>query len=212
MPPHSSKRLPAILFFVAVSAVALTSPSAFAATSSQRDIAVEPMLRLRTASAGETPGVEKDLDFSNRNDSAVMQGNVRRGMPDRYMITATKGQSLSAKLLSKDGARFDMYEPGSSLTLLSSGYVVQGARVGKQEDGTNLRTKLPANGKYLLLVRPEGDHAFYTLELAVRDGRFVFRDLWTDRNVWAAASFVVVGFALVALYRRKRNRRIFRPH
>lgn len=203
-----SQRLAA---FVAMSALAITSLSASAATWSQRDTAVEPTLRLRTAPASDDADVVKELDFTNRNDSAIVEGIVRRGMPHRYMVMATKGQSLLAKLQSKDGARFDIYEPGSALTRLSSGYVVQGARLGQQEDGTNLRTKLPADGKYLLLVRPEGDQASYSLELAVRDGRFVFRDLWTDKNVWAAASFLTAGFAFVMLYRRKRNRRIFGP-
>jgi hypothetical protein len=196
--------------FVALSAFVMTSPSMWATTWSQRD-AAEPTLRLRATSASDESAVEKELDFSHRNDSAVMEATVRRGMPHRYVIIATKGQSLSAKLQSKEGARFDVYEPGSSLTLLSSGYVVQGTRVGKQDDGTHLRTKLPADGKYLLLVRPEGDQASYALELAMRDGRWTFHDLWTDRNVWAATSLVVVGFAFVMLYRRKRTRRIFRP-
>ena len=162
------------------------------------------------APASVDTGMEKDLDFSHRNDSAVMEGTVRRGAPHRYLVTAAKGQSFSAKLQSKDGARFDVYEPGASLTLLSSGYVVQGARVGKQEDGISLSAKLPADGKYLMLVRPEGDQAFYTLELAVRGG-WAFRDLWTDKNAWAAAAFVAAFFGLVMLYRRKRTRRIFRP-
>jgi hypothetical protein len=197
--------------FVALSAFVMTSPSTWGAAWSQRD-AAESALRLRATSASDESAVEKELDFSHRNDSAVMEATVRRGMPHRYMIIATKGQSLSAKLQSKDGARFDVYEPGSSVTLLSSGYVVQGARVGKQDDGTHLRTKLPADGKYLLLVRPEGDQASYALELTIRDGRWTFHDLWTERNVWAAASFVAVGFAFVMLYRRKRTRRIFRPH
>jgi len=192
-------------------AFAVTSPLASSATWAQREPAAEPALRLQGTPASEGAGVEKELDFSNRNDAAVMEGTVRRGLPHRYVITATKGQSLTAKLQSKDGARFDIYEPGSSLTLLSTGYVVQGARLGKQEDGTNLRTRLPADGKYLMLVRPEGDQAFYTLELAVRGG-WTVHDLWTDRNIWAASAFLAVGFASVIIYRRKRTRRIFRPH
>ena len=208
-PSNALKRYAAAV--VAAGTLCVASLSASPATGSQRDTAAEPT-RVAAAPASVDAGVEKDLDFSHRNDSAVMEGTVHRGMPHRYLITATKGQSFSAKLQSKEGARFDLYEPGSSLTLLSGGYVVQGARVGKQEEGNNLGTKLPADGKYLLLIRPESEQAFYTLELAVRNGAFGFHDLWTSRNAWAAASFLVVAFGLLMLYRRKRTRRIFRPH
>jgi hypothetical protein len=193
---------------LAAGALALTAQSGAAATLSQS----EPALRLRSAAATGAEAVEKELDFSNRNDSAVMEGTVLRGHPHRYIITAIKGQSLSAKLQSKEGTRFDVYEPGSSLTLLSGGYVVQGARVGSETDGTNLEAKLPSDGKYLLLLRTEGDQAFYTLELAVREGGlFSVQRLLDKKSAWAAAAFLVAALGFVMLHRRKRRRRIFRP-
>ena len=174
----------------------------------------EPALRLRSAAPppADAEVVEKELDFSNRNDSAVMEGTVLRGNPQRYTITATKGQLLSAKLQSKDGARFDLYEPGSSTTLLSGGYVVQGSRVAPEADGTNLSAKLPGDGKYLLLLRAEGDQASYTLELSVRDATlFSMRALLSEKNVWILLSLLAAGVAFMMLHRRKRRRRIFRP-
>jgi hypothetical protein len=196
---------------MAVCAFAVTIPAG-AATWSQTEPASEPALRLRAAGGSLPEGLEKNLDFSNRNDSAIMEGTVQKGIPHRYIIAANKGQSLTAKLVSKEGARFDLYEPGSSLTSLSGGYVVQGARVGKQADGANLKATLPFEGKYLLLVRPEGDQAFYTLELGIRQsGSFALQDLWSERNLWIGAASLGALFASIMFFRRKRHRRIFRP-
>src|SRR5204862_2122199 len=82
----------------------------------------------------------------------------------RYLVNAKRGQTLGAAIKS-DGARVDLYEPGSTLEMLSTGFVVQGGRLGATPEGERLDIELPADGKYLLLVRSNGERAFYTLDL-----------------------------------------------
>ena len=175
------------------------------------------------ASAGHSPGnstasappksVDRELDFSDRNDTAMMEGTVERGAPHRYNVIARQGQRFSATLQSEDGARFDLYEPGSSITVLSGGFVVQGARLAASDEGTHVDTRIPADGKYLLLVRPARDTAFYTLDIAVEGGPPTLAQRWWSANKsWFAAAGVAL-VLLVALIarRRKRSRRMFGP-
>lgn len=153
--------------------------------------------------------LQKELDFEDKDDTATMEGTVYRGVPHRYLVTAAKGQALTAKLKS-EGARFDLYEPGSTLTMLSSGFVVQGARLGATSEGAELDLELPADGKYLLLVRASGDQAFYRLELGVKRAPSSTAERWyDDKKVWIAALLVVAALAVFFLVRRKRDRRIF---
>jgi hypothetical protein len=169
--------------------------------------------RVPEAVAGDD--VEKALDFSRRNDSALVEGTVGRGMPHRYRISARKGQQLSAALRSPDGARFDLYEPGSSLSMLSGGFVVQGARVPGNASATTLDVEIPADGTYLLLVRPAKDKAFYALELAVSRGTSVVdgsEEWWRSRTaqIGAAALAVILLLMLIRFARRRRRRHLFR--
>jgi hypothetical protein len=169
----------------------------------------ETSLKLKQSpqhASGAAP-LDKELDFTDRNDTAVMEGTVSRGVPHRYVVAARRGQSLEATLHSKEGARFDLYEPGSSLTVLSSGFVVQGPRLGSTE-GPKLNAALPADGKYLLLVRPLGERASYTLELTVQRGAGLSAR-WSGKIVWLVLLIAIVVIA-VLLLRRKRRRRLFR--
>ena len=167
----------------------------------------------RSAQLPGTPQtIEKELDFSRRNDSATVEGTVARGAPHRYTVTAVKGQRLNATLKSSDGARFDLYEPGSSLTTLSGGFIVQGARVGGTDDGTQVDVELPADGKYLLLVRPAREQAFYTIEVAVAPSlaSSFGAAWWEHRNVWLGLGLGALVLIGVFMVRRKRDRRLFR--
>lgn len=154
--------------------------------------------------------VERELDFAGKSDTAAMEGTVVRAVPHRYLINARRGQTLTAALKS-DGARLDLYEPGSTLSLLSGGFIVQGSRLGETAEGARLDVELPADGKYLLLVRSNADEAFYTLELKVDDPRPSLIEAWLeDERIWVGAGIAVVVFALFAWVRRKRDRRLFR--
>lgn len=157
--------------------------------------------------------VDRELDFSERNDSAMMEGTVERGRPHRYNLIARKGQRLTAMLQSDKDVRFDVYEPGSSITLLSDGFVVQGARLAANEEGTHVDTKLPVDGRYLLLVRSPKEPAFYTLDLVV-EGRSptLLQHWWITNKAWFIAGGAAVFLLLILiLRRRKRDRRMFRP-
>lgn len=162
--------------------------------------------------AGSEP-VEKDLDFTERNDSAVVEGTVSLASPHRYFINAKKGQALAATLKSDDATRLDLYEPGSSVQMLSGGFVVQGPRIGGTPEGTQLSVELPGDGKYLLLVRSAKDESPYTLELTVSRGESSVGEgpWWEWKIVWIAAALVVVAIAVWRYVRRKRDRRLFRP-
>lgn len=154
--------------------------------------------------------VERELDFAGKADTAAMEGTIVRAEPDRYLINARRGQRLSATLKS-DGARLDLYEPGSTLSLLSGGFIVQGSTLGATTEGDRIAVDLPADGKYLLLVRSNADEAFYTLELKVEDPEPALAEKWLqDERVRIGAVIALVVFALVAYIRRKRDRRMFR--
>lgn len=166
-----------------------------------------------TSAGRASKPVDRELDFSERNDSAMMEGTVERGAPHRYNVVAKQGQRFSATLQSEEGARFDLYEPGSSITLLSGGFVVQGARIAGNDEGTHVDTRVPADGRYLLLVRPAGDAAFYTLDIAVEGGPPTLAQRWWGANQgWlAAAGAALLVLVVLIARRRKRNRRMFGP-
>jgi hypothetical protein len=197
------------------------------ATQAQATPAPEPVAKAapRAAAQDEARGVPKaavsfdplvkELDFTERNDSAVVEGTVYRAMPHRYILNAKKGQALAATLRSRDEVRFDLYEPGSSLQMLSGGFVVQGARVGGTPEGTQLGVELPNDGKYLLLVRAPKDQAPYTLELAVNRGASSVggedAPWWSREVVWIPAALILAALVLLQFV-RKRDRRMFRPN
>lgn len=154
--------------------------------------------------------VERELDFAGKSDSATLEGTVFRGAPHRYLLNARRGQTLNAALKS-DGARFDLYEPGSTIALVSGGFVVQGTRVGATADGDRIDVDLPADGKYLLLVRANGERAFYTLELKLERPAPSALETWLrDERLWIATAIALIILALFAFSRRKRDRRLFR--
>ena len=198
------------------SRAAVPPPPAVAAAEAAVPAAPPPSVQdepRRLPKPGGAEPLERELDFTERNDSAVVEATVSRVSPHRYFLNAKKGQALAVRLKSDDGTRFDLYEPGSSLQLLSGGFVVQGARVGATPEGTQLDVELPGDGKYLLLVRSPKDVSSYTLELAVsRGASSVGQGLWWTREiVWVPAALVIGAFVLWRLVRRKRDRRLFRP-
>jgi LPXTG-motif cell wall-anchored protein len=211
---------PAVAPDVVASGLASTQAGALAqaqpqSTPPQRDAAGAGQTS-KTGRASLPPkSVDRELDFSDRNDSAMVEGTVERGAPHRYNVIAKHGQRFSATLQSEEGARFDLYEPGSSITVLSGGFVVQGARLAANDEGTHVETRIPADGKYLLLVRPARDSAFYTLDIAVEGGPPTLGQRWWSANKgWFAAAGVALVLLVVLIVRRrrrKRNRRMFGP-
>ena len=165
---------------------------------------------LAATSRSAAEPVERELDFAGKSDTAAMEGTVVRAVPHRYLINARRGQTFNAALKS-DGARLDLYEPGSTLSLLSGGFIVQGSRLGETTEGERIDVDLPADGKYLLLVRSNAEEAFYTLELKVEDPAPSLVDTWLrDERVWIGVGIAIVVFALIAFVRRKRDRRLFK--
>lgn len=214
----SLARLPGVASAARQQAGAAPEPPAKAAQ------VLEPSRSAATSSAQNEPerlpqpprvtqAIEKELDVRDRNDTAIVEGTVSRGVPHRYFIAALKGQRFSAALKSPDGARFDLYEPGSSITDLSGGFVVQGARVHGTAEGSDVDVELPADGKYLLLVRAAKEQAFYTLEMKTsRVAAATAEPWWEHRYTWIAlilAALALVG-AFVVRRKRKRERRLFR--
>ncbi|HYC44170.1 MAG TPA: hypothetical protein VED01_01680 [Burkholderiales bacterium] len=160
---------------------------------------------------GTVDPLQKEIDLNDRNDVAVMEATVARGIPHRYLLDARKGQVLVASLRADGGARFDLYEPGSTLTLLSGGFVVQGSRLGETDQGTELKVELPEDGKYLLVVRALKDKSFYALDVAVDGGTGSVGEHWRrNRMVWIVLLLCAAALAAAFLIRRKRDRRLFR--
>jgi hypothetical protein len=99
------------------------------------------------------------------------------------------------------------------LTLVSGGFVVQGTRVGANNEGDRVDVELPADGKYLLLVRANGEGAFYTLELRIERAAQTTLEKWLhDQRFWIGVAMLGVGLVLFAFLRRKRERRLFRSN
>ena len=174
--------------------------------------ALTPTLAESLAAKSLPPGqaVEREVDFVGKSDTAAVEGTVVRAVPHRYLINVRRGQTLKATLKS-DGARLDLYEPGSTLSLISGGFIVQGSRLGETTEGERIDVDLPADGKYLLLVRSNADEAFYTLELKVQRPEPSLAEAWLkDERVWIGGVIAVIVFAVFAFIRRKRDRRLFK--
>jgi len=97
------------------------------------------------------------IRFARGRTTKVIKDAVVRGTRDRYLLRASRGQTLTVHITSiEDNAVFDVYSPGSRQPL-----------DGAQET-TDWTGELPRNGDYVISVGGTRGNATYTLEVTVR--------------------------------------------
>lgn len=88
--------------------------------------------------------------------SVLVRGAVVRGDRDRYTIRARAGQTLTARITSRErNAVFQIERPG--------GRFLAGA--GEGDDATRWRGRLPVTGAYVFVVGGTRGNASYTLRV-----------------------------------------------
>jgi len=97
------------------------------------------------------------IRFARGRTTKVINDAVVRGTRDRYLLRASRGQTLTVHITSiEDNAVFDVYAPGSRHPL------------GGAEETMDWSGELPRNGDYVIVVGGTRGNATYTLEVTVR--------------------------------------------
>ena len=110
-------------------------------------------VNLSTAQSDRTRRVR----FARGRTTTVIKDAVVRGTRDRYILRASRGQTLTVHITSlEDNAVFDIHRLGSRMTL-----------DGAQET-TDWSGELPRNGDYVIVVGGTRGNATYTLEVTIR--------------------------------------------
>jgi hypothetical protein len=95
--------------------------------------------------------------FARGRTTTVIKDAVVRGTRDRYILRASRGQTLTVHITSlEDNAVFDVYRLGSNQPL-------DGAQETMDWTG-----ELPRNGDYVIVVGGTRGNATYTLEVTIR--------------------------------------------
>jgi hypothetical protein len=95
--------------------------------------------------------------FARGRTTTVIKDAVVRGTRDRYILRASRGQTLTVHITSlEDNAVFNIYRLGSRRAL-------DGA-----EETTDWTGELPRNGDYVIEVGGTRGNATYTLEVTIR--------------------------------------------
>jgi hypothetical protein len=117
-------------------------------------------------------GVRKPIQFAKGTSSATISNSVVRGDSDWYDITAKAGQVMDVRITALEkNAAFTIYQPGFKITkedgmTFAEGPTLEGA--GEGDDATTWSGKLPASGKYLIVVGGTRGNATYKLTVAIK--------------------------------------------
>ncbi|GAC1398849.1 MAG: hypothetical protein NVSMB56_13820 [Pyrinomonadaceae bacterium] len=104
-------------------------------------------------------GKSKRVKFPPGRTSAILKGGVIRGERDRYLLGASKGQTMIVHITSREkNAVFQIFDP--------QGHALQGAEEGT--DAMDWTGELPRSGDYTIVVGGTRGNASYTLEVAIR--------------------------------------------
>lgn len=105
-------------------------------------------------------GVKQNIRFKPGTSSAVHTGTVERGDRDEYRLTAKAGQEMTVRISSiEDNAVFQIYQTKGMKAL-------DGAAEG--EDAMSWQGKLPASGKYTIVVGGTRGNTSYKLEVTIK--------------------------------------------
>jgi hypothetical protein len=122
-----------------------------------RTLAVAALLLLTAVSVPAQSDRTRRVRFARGRTTTVIKDAVVRGTRDRYILRASRGQTLTVHITSiEDNAVFDIHRLGSRQTL-----------DGAQET-VDWTGELPRNGDYVIVVGGTRGNATYTLEITVR--------------------------------------------
>lgn len=95
------------------------------------------------------------IRFARGRTTKVIKDAVVRGTRDRYLLRASRGQTLTVHITSlENNAVFDIGAPGGRHTMT--------------QESTDWTGYLPRNGDYIIVVGGTRGNATYTLEVTVR--------------------------------------------
>ncbi|WP_342360347.1 hypothetical protein [Terrarubrum flagellatum] len=114
---------------------------------------------------------ERELKANVRASTFEAEGAVVRGDSDRYVFEARKGMTASLKVTSiEDNASFQIYLPGSkTASQTADGENLRTLpRAGAEDSAKSWSGKLPATGRYAIVVGPTRGNATYKLTVKLR--------------------------------------------
>lgn len=130
--------------------------------SGYRVVLVSTLLLIAVSFVGNTTAQNrkaKRVKFPPGRTSVVLKGSVIRGERDRYLLGASKGQTMIVHITSVEkNAVFTIYDPKRN--------ALQGT-----EDGADVMDwtgELPRTGDYTIIVGGTRGNATYTLEVTIR--------------------------------------------
>ena len=122
-----------------------------------RALVVVALLLVTAISVPAQSDRTRRVRFARGRTTTVIKDAVVRGTRDRYILRASRGQTLTVHITSlEDNAVFDIHRLGSSQTL-------DGAQETMDWTG-----ELPRNGDYVIVVGGTRGNATYTLEITIR--------------------------------------------
>lgn len=109
------------------------------------------------------------IAFARGKTSATVSGAVVRGDRDIYSIEAKGGQTATVSIVAVEkNAVFALFQPGASVS--DEGDVTGPAlpRAGDGDDARRWSGRLPATGRYLVVVGGTRGNATYTLTVSLK--------------------------------------------
>jgi len=143
----------AIIGFVALLGVAAAQPGAPPAPQP----ATQPTVR--------------ELRFASGRTAATVSDAVVRGEKHLWSFEARAGQEATVAIRAPErNAVFQIWRPGARIAAVApveiEGEALPGA--GEAQDARRWQGRLPASGRYLVVVGPSRGNASYTLTLQIR--------------------------------------------
>lgn len=102
-------------------------------------------------------GTTRRVRFARGRTTAVLKGAVVRGTTDRYILSASEGQTMTVHITSvENNAVFTIYTPRNT------------GIMGSAEETTDWTGELPQSGNYIIEVGGTRGNATYTMEVTIR--------------------------------------------
>jgi hypothetical protein len=126
-------------------------------------------LLLACAALAAPPAV-REIGPPGGSGSVRTGGAVERGGRDVYAFDARRGQWAELRVSARESnAALVVWQPGAVLPATPQEEVAGQALPGTEEgrDATRWKGRLPASGRYLVVVGPTRGNASYTLQLSL---------------------------------------------
>jgi hypothetical protein len=132
---------------------------------------VPALLALLVAAAGVPAEPVHTIQFARGKSSTSIDGAVARGERSLYAFSARAGQRLVVSATAEEqNVAFQVWRPGYRLPVDTGGDIagrtLTGA--GPEDDASDWDGRLPATGRYLLVVGATRGGATYRLHIAIK--------------------------------------------